>query len=51
MVQEGWVKASLNRKRPVLKVSLAGSRHVRGSAEAENAIAEAGRADLVRSRL
>ncbi len=45
MVEDGWVLASVNKKRPALRVSLGGSRHLRSSEESQRAIEEAG-ADL-----
>ncbi len=42
MVEDGWVSAKLDKRRPVLGVSNEGTRHLRTSEEAERAITDVG---------
>jgi flavin-dependent dehydrogenase len=51
MIQEGWVKSSRNKKKPVVRIDLGQSRHLRSSAQAQEALERAGRAAIIRSNV
>ena len=51
MIEQGWVVGRMDPKRPHLKMSNDGNRHIRLSAETDRALAEAGRAGIVKDNL
>jgi len=51
MIEQGWVVGRMDPKRPHVKMSNAGNRHVRLSAETDRALAEAGRSGIVKDHL
>lgn len=51
MAQQGWVKCSVNKKKPILAINKDKSRHIRSPEDTEEALQKAGRSDILKSPL
>lgn len=51
MIEQGWIKGSRDKNQPMLTLKSSGSKHIRTAEEADKALAEAGREDILKTNM
>ncbi|GAB2700694.1 hypothetical protein [Aliiglaciecola aliphaticivorans] len=51
MAEQNWVECKVNKKKPIINIGAAESRHIRSSAQADKAIAKSKNAHILKSNI